>query len=45
MRAEGVDVCLIDLRGEVRQLDGELAEGALARWQPRPPPVVLRVLR
>ena len=44
MRAQGVDVRLLDLRREVRQLDGEVAERPLARGKIGPPVVVRDVL-
>jgi hypothetical protein len=41
---ERVDVGLVDLRREMRQLDREVAERTLARREVGPPVVVLRVL-
>ena len=40
LRAQRVDVRLVDLRGEVRQLDGELAERPFSRSELGSPPVV-----
>ena len=43
LRAQRVDVGLLDLGREVRQLDGELAQRAFARGELGSPPVVRRV--
>ena len=45
MRAQRVDVGLVDLGRAVGELDRELAERPLARRERGVPPVVLRVLR
>jgi hypothetical protein len=45
VRAEGVDLGLADLRGPMRELDREVAQGPLARRELGSAVVVLRVLR
>jgi hypothetical protein len=45
VRPEHVDVTGLDLGGRMGELDGEVAEGALARGEPRPAVVVLRMSR